>query len=87
MKKAEVLVLGAGIVGVSTALELQKRGIILRDIQETFADTLAWMVRAGHLDAAQVGRAEQLWRWLLGRVHPSKLMNNRRTHRGFVIRC
>ena len=27
MKKAEVLVLGAGIVGVSTALELQKRGI------------------------------------------------------------
>ncbi len=33
--------------------ELQKRGIVLRDIRETFADTLAWMVRAGHLDAAR----------------------------------
>lgn len=36
MKKAEVLVLGAGIVGISTALELQRRGIgtILIDHQE-----------------------------------------------------
>lgn len=36
MQKAEVLVLGAGIVGVSTALELQRRGIgtILIDRQE-----------------------------------------------------
>ena len=41
---------------VANTEELEKRGIALRDLRETFADTLAWMVRAGHLDAAQCPR-------------------------------
>ena len=36
--------------------ELEKRGIALRDLRETFADTLAWMVRAGYLDAKRCPR-------------------------------
>jgi nucleoside-diphosphate-sugar epimerase len=37
---------------IANSEELQKRGLVLRDLRETFGDTLAWMVRAGHLDAA-----------------------------------
>jgi nucleoside-diphosphate-sugar epimerase len=33
--------------------ELARRGLSLRDPRETFADTLAWMVEAGHLEPSQ----------------------------------
>lgn len=33
--------------------ELAKRGLSLRSARETFADSIAWMVRSGHLDAAR----------------------------------
>lgn len=36
---------------IANSNELQRRGITLRDPKETFADTLSWMVSAGHLDA------------------------------------
>ena len=39
--------------------ELQKRGIVLRDLRETFADTLAWMVQAGYLDAARCPKSSR----------------------------
>jgi nucleoside-diphosphate-sugar epimerase len=41
---------------IANTEELQKRGIVLRDLRETFADTLTWMVHAGHIDAARCPR-------------------------------
>ncbi|MCB1843878.1 MAG: NAD-dependent epimerase/dehydratase family protein, partial [Halioglobus sp.] len=38
---------------VANTDELARRGLGLRDPRETFADTLRWMVHAGHLDAAR----------------------------------
>ncbi len=33
--------------------ELARRGLALHSARDTFADTIAWMVKAGHLDAAR----------------------------------
>jgi nucleoside-diphosphate-sugar epimerase len=38
---------------IENTAELARRGIVLRSAQETFTDTLAWMVRAGYLDSAR----------------------------------
>jgi nucleoside-diphosphate-sugar epimerase len=35
---------------IANTPELAARGLVLRDPRQTFADTIAWMVRAGHLD-------------------------------------
>lgn len=38
---------------IANTPELGARGLALRSPRETFADTIAWMVAAGHLDAAR----------------------------------
>ena len=38
---------------ISNTDELATRGLALRSADDTFSDAIAWMVRAGHLDASQ----------------------------------
>jgi len=42
--------------GADAARTTRELGLVFRPIAETYADTLRWMHRAGHLSAAQVGR-------------------------------
>ena len=42
--------------GVDSARTLAELGVCFRDLRETLEDTLCWMLAAGHLTAAQVGR-------------------------------
>jgi nucleoside-diphosphate-sugar epimerase len=42
--------------GSDAARTTQELGVAFRPVEETYADTLRWMHRAGHLSAAQVGK-------------------------------
>lgn len=44
---------------IQNAEELAKRGIALRDPSQTFGDSIAWLVAAGHLDAARCPAVEK----------------------------
>jgi dihydroflavonol-4-reductase len=46
--------------GAETERTTRELGVVFRDVEQTYRDTLMWMYRAGHLTAAQVGKlAEQ----------------------------
>jgi nucleoside-diphosphate-sugar epimerase len=42
--------------GAVVAPELETLGVCLRDVRETYADTIRWLYRAGHLNREQAGR-------------------------------
>jgi nucleoside-diphosphate-sugar epimerase len=46
--------------GAESERTTRELGVNFRDVADTFRDTLAWMYRAGHLTAAQVGKLAEI---------------------------